>query len=97
MDDKQKEEENRRVCNRKNVQLDAWKVQTMDQDFDFDDEDYENVDKEMRPDPLLLVHFSQTTMGASNDVTRNRKYFFQTKTHYLMYPIEMKCTPIRNN
>ena len=64
VDDRKKEEENKRMYNRTNVRLDALIVQTRDQDSDFDDEDYEHDDKEMRQYRLDVIHFEQTTMDA---------------------------------
>ena len=49
------------MYNKPNVQLDALIIQTMDLDYDFDDEDYENDDKEMHQYHLDVIHFEQTT------------------------------------
>jgi hypothetical protein len=34
------------MYNKRNVRLDAWIIQTMNQDYDFDDENYEHDGKE---------------------------------------------------
>jgi hypothetical protein len=52
-----KEAENRHMYNKGDAQLDALIIQTMDQDFDFYDEDYDNVDKEMHLYHLHVIHF----------------------------------------
>ena len=59
-----KEEKNKHMYNKENAQRDALINQTMDQDYDFDDEDYENNDKEMRQYHLRGNYFEQTTMDA---------------------------------
>ncbi len=64
VDDMKIEEENKHMCNRRNVQLDALIIQTMDLDYDFYDEDYESDDKEMHQYHLDVIHFEQTTMDA---------------------------------
>ncbi len=56
LDDMRKQEENKHMYNKENVQLDALINQTMDQDYDFDDEDYENDEKEMSQYHLEPIH-----------------------------------------
>jgi hypothetical protein len=52
-----KEEENKHMYSKRNVQLDALINQTMDQDYYSCDEDYENDDKEMLQYHLHVNHF----------------------------------------
>ncbi len=59
-----KEEEYKQMYNKRSVRLDAWIIQTMDQDYGFDDEDYEHDGKEMHQYRLDVIHFEQTIMDA---------------------------------
>ncbi len=56
VDGMQKVKENKRNCNKGNARLDALIIQTMDQDCNFDDEDYEHDDREMHRYHLELIH-----------------------------------------
>jgi hypothetical protein len=56
VDDMKKEEENKHMYNKRNVQLDALIIQTRDQDYDFYDEDYENDDTKMHQYRLGIIH-----------------------------------------
>ncbi len=52
------------MYNKRSVQLDAWIIQTMDQDYGFDDENYQHDGREMHQYRLDVIHFEQTTMDA---------------------------------
>ena len=58
----------------------------MDQDYDFDDEDYGNDDKEMHQYRLDLIHFEQTTMDAYNDEPIKIRIDLQWKINHLTLP-----------